>query len=150
MSYLPRSSHHESHYCHELPKRSYDPRSHVLKLMPTIFQASRNIFELALYSVCCLQVLEGTYDLKSSDDSESCSIFMFHISCEVSILCPGADDGHERAETKCVTIYRQDISMLESCTCSELTLYPLQNSNVWREGYLQSAIGNAHFGLFLH
>jgi hypothetical protein len=76
----------------------YNSSSGGLTLPRTILQASRDISKLTLPLLCCLYALQGkTYNFESPDDSER-RILAFQIGCQISILCPRGDYGHQSAE----------------------------------------------------
>jgi hypothetical protein len=91
----------------------------------TISQTSRNISELTLPSVFHDLPQANTYDLESSDDREI-SIFFLQIIFQISIPRPWANYGNEWTKTSGITIYTQNISMVQSCACFEFTEYSLK------------------------
>lgn len=100
-------------------------------LTRTILEASRDISKLRIPSVSRLHVLQRiAHKHEPLDDGKSVMLTL-QIGFKVSILSPGADYRHQSAETICMTINRQDISMMESRAYSEFTSYFLQNSNLW-------------------
>lgn len=72
-----------------------------------------------------MRIRENAYKMKSTDHVESC-ILMLQIGRQVAILCPVTDYRHKYAETICVAIHRQNVSMPEFCAFPDFMSYPLQ------------------------